>query len=380
MSPPKVMLVFGTRPEAIKLAPVIRAFRKSGTVDLQIVVTAQHRQMLDQVLEVFGITPNIDLDLMLPNQTLANFTARALVEMDRVYAKLSPELILVQGDTTTVLAASLSAFYRRIPVAHVEAGLRTFDLNAPWPEEGNRVLTSRLAELHFAPTDQSRRNLLNEGIAPEKIHVTGNTGIDALLQVRELISEKPTPVPGLAEHILDGRRLVVVTGHRRENFGPALDSICGAISDLAIRYPQVHFIYPMHLNPQVRKTVELRLAGDRHPNVHLLEPLPYLPFVRLMEASYLLLTDSGGIQEEAPSLGKPVLVMRDTTERPEAIEAGTSRVVGTDSERIKAEVSRLLDDADEYNKMSKAANPFGDGHAAEAIREISLKFLALKRS
>jgi len=370
------MVVFGTRPEAIKLAPVVRAFQDSDSAELCVVVTAQHRQMLDQVLDVFGIRPEVDLNLMLPGQTLAGFTARALVELDRVYAELSPDLVLVQGDTATVLAASLGAFYRRIPIGHVEAGLRTFDLNAPWPEEANRVLTSHIASLHFAPTPQSRLNLLAEGIPSEKIHVTGNTAIDALLLARDMLASHPKTVPGLPAETLDGHRLVLITGHRRESFGNGFNGICEGISALAARYPQVHFIYPVHLNPNVRKPVEALLGRNRHPNVHLLEPLPYLPFVRLMEASCLLLTDSGGIQEEAPSLGKPVFVMRDTTERPEAVQAGTSRMVGTNPEVIQREVSRVLDNADEYSKMTSGRNPFGDGHAAEMIRDISLRFLS----
>ena len=373
---PKIMVIFGTRPEAIKLAPVIRAFQKSDAVELSVVVTAQHRQMLDQVLDVFGICPDVDLDLMLPNQTLADFTARALVQLDRVYAEQRPDLVLVQGDTTTVLAASLGAFYRRVPIGHVEAGLRTFDLTAPWPEEANRVLTSHLADLHFAPTAQSRLNLLAEKVPSDRIHVTGNTAIDALLLAQEILRSRDVAVPGLPEQLLSGRRLVLITGHRRENFGDGFQGICQGVSRLALRYPDVHFVYPVHLNPNVMEPVNAALGNGQHANVHLLQPLGYLPFVKLMSASYLILTDSGGIQEEAPSLGKPVFVMRDTTERPEAVEAGTARIVGTDPERIIREVSRVLDSAEEYEKMSRARNPFGDGNAAEAIWDISLKFLS----
>ena len=376
VSRPRVMVTFGTRPEAIKLAPVIRAFQRSDAVELSVVVTAQHRQMLDQVLEVFGIRPDVDLDLMLPSQTLADFTARALVQLDRVYVEQRPNLVLVQGDTTTVLAASLGAFYRRVPIGHVEAGLRTFDLSAPWPEEANRVLTSRLADLHFAPTPQSRLNLLAEKVSADRIHVTGNTAIDALLLAQEFLRSRDVPVPGLPEALLNGPRLVLITGHRRENFGNGFRGICQGISRLASRYPDVHFVYPVHLNPNVREPVNAALGSGRQANVHLLEPISYLPFVKLMSASQLILTDSGGIQEEAPSLRKPVFVMRETTERPEAVEAGTARIVGTDPERIIREVSRVLDSAEEYEKMSRARNPFGDGSAAEAIRDISLEFLS----
>jgi UDP-N-acetylglucosamine 2-epimerase (non-hydrolysing) len=375
-SRPRVMVIFGTRPEAIKLAPVIRAFQKSDAVQLSVVVTAQHRQMLDQVLEVFGIRPNVDLDLMLPNQTLADFTARALIQLDRVCAEYDPNLVLVQGDTTTVLAASLAAFYRHIPIGHVEAGLRTFDLRAPWPEEANRVLTSHLADLHFSPTPRSRLNLLAESVPSVRIHVTGNTGIDALLLAQEILRSRDVPVPGLPEPLLSGRRLVLITGHRRENFGNGFQGICQGISRLASHYPGVDFVYPVHLNPNVREPVNALLGNGRHANVHLLQPMSYVPFVKLMSASHLILTDSGGIQEEAPSLGKPVFVMRESTERPEAVEAGTARIVGTDPERIIQEVSRVLDSTEEYEKMSRAKNPFGDGNAAAAIRDISLEFLS----
>jgi UDP-N-acetylglucosamine 2-epimerase (non-hydrolysing) len=373
---PKVMVIFGTRPEAIKLAPVIRVFEDSRSADLRIVVTAQHRQMLDQVLETFGIRPHVDLDLMQPNQTLASFTARALVELDHVYEREKPALVLVQGDTTTVLAASLGAFYRGIPVGHVEAGLRTFNPKAPWPEEANRVLTSHLADLHFAPTSQSRLNLLAERVPPENIHVTGNTAIDALLLARQILASRPAPVPGLPERLLEGQRFVLITGHRRENFGNGFLGICQGIAVLASSYPEVHFIYPVHLNPNVQEPVKSILGQNRHPNVHLLEPLGYLPFVRLMLASQVILTDSGGIQEEAPTLGKPVFVMRDTTERPEAVQAGAARLVGTDPGRICREVSRVLDSPREYDAMARAGNPFGDGTAARAIHDISLGFLS----
>jgi UDP-N-acetylglucosamine 2-epimerase (non-hydrolysing) len=327
------------------------------------------------VLEVFNIRPDVDLNLMQPNQTLADLTARSLVQLDAVYRQEEPDLVLVQGDTTTVLAASLSAFYRGIPIGHVEAGLRTFNIRAPWPEEANRVLTTRLADIHFAPTTRSRQNLLAENVPEAAIHVTGNTAVDALLLARNLIARRPVAVPGIPEQLLDGRVLVLITGHRRENFGNGFKGICQGISDLALRYSAAEFIYPVHLNPNVRDVVIGVLGRHRHANVHLVDPLGYLPFVRLMTACRVILTDSGGIQEEAPALGKPVFVMRETTERPEAVEAGTARLVGTDPGRICAEVSRVLDSTEEYCKMAQARNPFGNGTAALAIRDISLEFL-----
>jgi len=378
-SVPLVLVVFGTRPEAIKLAPVIRVFRESSALRLRVVVTAQHRQMLDQVLEVFGIQPDDDLNLMQAGQTLAEFTARALVGLDRVFVEHRPDLVLVQGDTSTVLAASLAAFYRHIPVGHVEAGLRTFNRDAPWPEETNRVVTGQLADLHFAPTEQNRQNLIAEGIASSRIHVTGNTGVDALLLARDLALVRHIEIPGLPVDILDGRRFVLVTGHRRESFGSGFQSICRGIALLADRYPDVDFVYPVHLNPEVRRPVEALLGQGHRANVHLIEPLPYLAFVRLMEACQAILTDSGGIQEEAPSLGKPVFVMRETTERLEAVWAGVSRLVGTNPDRILSEVSKVLDSPDEYAGMAQGRNPFGDGHASEAIRDIVLAFLTNQR-
>jgi len=369
----KVSVIFGTRPEAIKLAPVIIALRKHRRVDCRVCVTAQHRQMLDQVLEVFGIVPDVDLKLMRPNQTLAGLTARATKALDQYMGEEKPDLVLVQGDTTTVFVASLVSFYHQIPVGHVEAGLRTGNLYSPWPEEANRVLTSHIAALHFAPTDVSRKNLIKEGILPSNIVVTGNTVIDALLLTLRRVNRSWPAIDGLGAGLMKGKpspRIVLITGHRRENFGKGFESICRAIRELAKRFPDVHFVYPVHLNPNVRDPVMTMLGnhgGRLLPNVHLIEPLPYLPFVALMNRSTIILTDSGGIQEEAPSIGKPVLVMRDTSERPEAISAGTARLVGTSQERIVKEVSRLLTDPTAYQEMSQKHNPYGDGKASKRI-------------
>jgi UDP-N-acetylglucosamine 2-epimerase (non-hydrolysing) len=380
MSIATVSLVFGTRPEAIKLAPVYLRFRQSEAVRTRVCVTGQHREMLDQVLEVFAIRPDTDLSLMQPDQTLAALTARTLTALDRYYAEDRPDLVIVQGDTTTVLCASLAAFYRRIPVAHVEAGLRTGNLEAPWPEELNRVLTSRMARLHFAPTEESRQNLLREGVPVASIHVTGNTVIDALMLARARITERAPAIDGLPNaslNFLGQRPLVLITGHRRENFGAGLAAICDAIRELARRYPKAAFIYPVHLNPRVRGPVQERLGTpDLRDQVYLIEPLPYLPFVALMNRATLILTDSGGIQEEAPSLGKPVLVMRETTERPEAVAAGTVKLVGTHTDTIVAEASRLLSDPVAYQAMARSINPYGDGAAAPRIVAACLRFLA----
>jgi UDP-N-acetylglucosamine 2-epimerase (non-hydrolysing) len=367
-----VAVIFGTRPEAIKLAPVILALRRDHGFRCRVCVTAQHRQMLDQVLEVFGIVPDVDLDLMQPVQTLAGFTARAITAIDEYLAHDKPDLVLVQGDTTTVFCAALAAFYHHIPVGHVEAGLRTGNLDSPWPEEANRVLTTRLAALHFAPTETNRQNLLKEGVAEDRIVVTGNTVIDALLLALESVRESMPTIPGLPDSVSKPNghnpRVVLITGHRRENFGDGLDNICTGIARLAHRFPDVEFVFPVHLNPKVREPV-LRILGNNHRshNLHLIEPLAYLPFVALMNRASLVLTDSGGVQEEAPSLGKPVLVMRDTTERPEAVKAGTVKLVGTMTEQIVEETSRLLTDADCYEQMRRAHNPYGDGKAAARI-------------
>jgi len=362
-------VIFGTRPEAIKMAPVVAALKASDDITVRVCVTGQHREMLDQVLEVFGITPDNDLELMRQNQTLAGLSARAIEAVDAELAAHPADMVLVQGDTTTVLCAALAAFYRRVPVGHVEAGLRSFDMNHPWPEEANRVVTSRLATLHFAPTATSRANLLREGIDDRHIVVTGNTVIDALLMAVDRLRREPVTVPGLDESLLTGGApLVLITGHRRENFGAGFESICSSIAALADAHPTTHFVYPVHLNPNVREPVERLLSsGQERRNVHLIEPLPYLPFVALMNRATLILTDSGGVQEEAPSLGKPVLVMRETTERPEAVDAGTVRLVGSDRTRIVAEVTRLLTDDDERRRMSEAHNPYGDGRSAARI-------------
>ena len=377
--PRKLAVVFGTRPEAIKLAPVILALQDNPEFRCHVCVTAQHRQMLDQVLEVFQIVPDTDLDLMEPNQTLGRFSARSLEAVDRFLTSERPDLVLVQGDTTTVFMAALAAFYHRIPVGHVEAGLRTGDLQAPWPEEANRVLTTRLAALHFAPTETSRANLLRENVPDHRVVVTGNTVIDALfLALRKVKKERP-PIPGLAAATLTAWGdcpVVLITGHRRENHGAGFESICQAISELARRFPKAQFVYPVHLNPNVREPVQRILTGPNLRNVHLIEPLAYLPFIALLDRATIVLTDSGGIQEEAPSLGKPVLVMRTTTERPEAVEAGTVKLVGTDFATIVGETSRLLSEPAAYDAMARAHNPYGDGHATGRIIKACSEFLA----
>lgn len=380
----KVMLVFGTRPEAIKMAPLVKAFqRQPEEFDTVVCVTGQHREMLDQVLKIFEITPDYDLDIMKQGQDLYDVTARVLTGMRDVLKEAQPDVVLVHGDTTTSTAAALAAFYQQIPVGHVEAGLRTHNIYSPWPEEMNRQITGRIATYHFAPTPLSRQNLLAEGVKEEQVTVTGNTVIDALYMVvdkikadRELDAqlEKLLAEAGYDVKRLDGeRRLVLITGHRRENFGEGFIRMCQAIKALTEKYPEVDFVYPMHLNPNVRRPIHEVFGEDlsRLGNMFFIEPLEYLSFVYLMEKSHIVLTDSGGIQEEAPGLGKPVLVMRDTTERPEALEAGTVKLVGTDYERIVAEVSALLSDRDYYEGMSRAVNPYGDGRACGRI----LKFL-----
>lgn len=374
----KVMLIFGTRPEAIKMAPLVKAFQaRADQFETIVTVTGQHRQMLDQVLDLFEITPDYDLDIMKPGQDLFDVTSRVLTGMRDVLDRAQPDLVLVHGDTSTSTAAALAAFYRQIPVGHVEAGLRTGDIYSPWPEEMNRLITSRIATLNFSPTEQARQNLLRENVAPEKITVTGNTVIDAL----HMVVDKIENTSGLEDEVKrqikesgydlglqdSGRRLILITGHRRENFGEGFIRICHAIKELAEKYPDVDLLYPMHLNPNVRKPIAEVFSGDTPSNVHFIEPLEYLPFVYLQKRSYLILTDSGGIQEEAPSLGKPVLVMREVTERPEALEAGTIRLVGTDDRKIVAEASRFLDDAEYYHANSLIANPYGDGHACSRI-------------
>jgi UDP-N-acetylglucosamine 2-epimerase (non-hydrolysing) len=361
----KVSFIFGTRPEAIKLCPLVRMMRVNQSFETHVCVTGQHRQMLDQVLEAFEVKPDVDLALMQPNQTLASLTARAIVAVDEYLGEHKPQMVIVQGDTTTVLCASLAAFYHRIPVGHVEAGLRTGDKFSPFPEEINRVLASRMADLHFAPTPWARDNLLREGVEAKRVHVTGNTVIDALQIAVEKVKKNPPKIEELSAEATDGRPMVLITGHRRENFGEGFATICEALANLSEAFPGAAFVYPVHLNPNVREPV-FRTLGKRR-NVHLIDPLSYLPFVALMEKAYVILTDSGGVQEEAPSLGKPVLVMRDTTERPEAVEAGTVRLVGANRERIVAGVSTLLSDRRAYETMARATNPYGDGHACERI-------------
>lgn len=370
MAKKKVMMVFGTRPEAIKMAPLVTELKRRDELEIIVVVTAQHRQMLDQVLDLFGIVPDEDLDLMSAGQTLPELTSRILQGVGEVIARHRPDRLLVHGDTTTTFATSLAAFYQRVPVGHVEAGLRTGNLYSPWPEEANRRLAGVLSDLHFAPTEKAAANLRGEQVAADTIHVTGNTVIDALLATAKRIDTDASLQASLASRFpfLDAsKRLVLVTGHRRENFGEGFEQICLALARLAERQ-DVQVVYPVHLNPMVQEPVN-RLLGHL-PGVHLIPPQDYLPFIYLMRQAYLIITDSGGIQEEAPSLGKPVLVMRDTTERPEAVAAGTVRLVGTDATRIVAEASRLLDSKTDYQRMAQANNPFGDGQASRRIADL----------
>ena len=368
----KILVVFGTRPEAIKMAPVVRALRSAGGADVKICVTAQHRQMLDQVMDIFRLKADYDLDVMSPGQTLGDVTCKVLKGMDGVLAGFSPDLVLVQGDTTTVMAASLASFYRRIDIGHVEAGLRTGNIYSPWPEEMNRLIAGNIARYHFAPTERSKRNLLNEGKNPENVFVTGNTVIDALHEACGIIDSDAALAASLAARFpyLDpAKRLILVTGHRRENFGEGFVSICKAIARVAER-SDVQVVYPVHMNPNVRAPVNAILAG--RGNIFLEEPLDYLSFLHLMRKAHFVVTDSGGVQEEAPSLGKPVIVMRDTTERPESVDAGTVILAGTDADRIAGGAERLLDDEGFYGAMSRAVNPYGDGLAAKRIAEIAL--------
>lgn len=374
----KVMLVFGTRPEAIKMAPLVKEFQKYPHQFQTIVcVTGQHREMLDQVLDLFEIKPDYDLNIMKQGQDLYDITSRVLLGMRDVLSKAKPDIVLVHGDTTTSTASALAAFYQQISVGHIEAGLRTHNVYSPWPEEMNRLLTARLASYHFSPTNLSKNNLLAEGILEDKIIVTGNTVIDALFMVvakmkadKSRSDEVQSIIKNLGydiERLNQKRRLVLITGHRRENFGEGFVNICSAIKTLSERYPEVDFVYPMHLNPNVRKPIQ-EVFGDGYlSNMFFIEPLEYLSFVYLLDKASIVLTDSGGIQEEAPGLGKPVLVMRDTTERPEAVDAGTVKLVGTDYDKIISEVAHLLDDAIHYNQMSKATNPYGDGKACKKI-------------
>jgi len=372
----KILLVFGTRPEAIKMAPLVLAFQNhSHNLETKVCVTAQHREMLDQVLKIFDITPDFDLDIMKPEQDLYDVTSKILLGMKDILKNYQPDMVLVHGDTTTTIATALSAFYQKIPVGHVEAGLRTGDIYSPWPEEANRKLTGSITKFHFAPTKTSMDNLSREGVKNTDIYVTGNTVIDALLWVLNKIENSTTLKESLSQRIISEfpdfttqKRFVLITGHRRENFGQGFLDMCSAIKTLALKHTDVNFVYPVHLNPNVQKPVLELLSGIE--NVYLVSPFDYEPFVYLMSKSYLILTDSGGIQEEAPSLGKPVLVMRDTTERPEAIAAGTVKLVGTNSDNIINEVTILLEDTVSYERMSKAHNPYGDGKACKKIINI----------
>ncbi len=369
----KILLVFGTRPEAIKMAPLVKALAKDDFFDSKVCVTAQHREMLDQVLELFEITPDFDLNLMKDGQDLYDITSKVLIGLREVFLEFKPDLVLVHGDTATTFAATLAAFYQQIPVGHVEAGLRTGNMYSPWPEEANRVLTGRLAKWHFSPTERNKQALLDEKISSDCIIVTGNTVIDALQLVIKKIAESAELKSSITNSLTTAglsinaaeHRYVLVTGHRRENFGGGFENICSALYGLAIANPETHFIYPVHLNPNVQEPVN-RLLG-RVNNVHLIKPLSYEPFVYLMQNSYLVLTDSGGVQEEAPGLGKPVLVMRDNTERPEAVEAGTVKLLGTNMNLIQEAVQELLDDHTLYLKMSQAHNPYGDGTSSFKI-------------
>lgn len=364
----KVLSVFGTRPEAIKMAPLVLALAADERFDARVCVTGQHREMLDQVLDLFAIQPAFDLNIMKPGQDLTDVTTAILQGMKDVFAQFKPDIVLVHGDTATTFATSLAAYYQQIPVAHVEAGLRTGNLYSPWPEEANRKLTGALAALHFAPTETSSQNLQREGVPASSIVVTGNTVIDALLEVVTKLKHDPTLQQRFSQQfafLAPERRIVLVTGHRRESFGDGFERICQALADTAQAFPDVDIVYPVHLNPNVREPVNRLLAGIA--NIHLIEPLDYLPFVYLMNRAYIILTDSGGIQEEAPSLGKPVLVMRDTTERPEAVQAGTVKLVGTEVAAITLHLRELLTDTAAYQRMSIAHNPYGDGNACQRI-------------
>jgi len=364
----RILTVFGTRPEAIKMAPVVHELAREAAIEAKVCVTAQHREMLDQVLDLFEIKPDFDLNIMKPDQDVTDVTCAILAGMRGVFAKFRPDCVLVHGDTATTLASTLASYFQKVPVGHVEAGLRTGDLYSPWPEEANRKLTGALARMHFAPTETSRQNLLREGVSAGAIVVTGNTVIDALMWVKQKLDADIVLRHRLATqfpYLSESRRIVLITGHRRESFGAGFERICQAVAQAAAQFPDVDFVYPVHLNPNVREPVNRLLRGLK--NVYLIEPLDYLPFVYLMDRSYIILTDSGGVQEEAPSLGKPVLVMRDTTERPEAVEAGTVRLVGTDIIAIVSQIALLLTAPSEYQSMSFAHNPYGDGSASKRI-------------
>lgn len=375
----KVLLVFGTRPEAIKMAPLVKAFEKHNIIETKVCVTAQHREMLDQVLELFEVVPDYDLNIMKKNQDLFEITSNILIKLKEVLNISKPDVVLVHGDTTTTFSASLAAFYLQIPVGHVEAGLRTHNLLSPFPEEANRQLTSRLASFHFAPTNSSYQNLLDEGVDKDKIFITGNTVIDTLLTTDEKIQSSQIKQESLKKHIENNgylictKRIVLVTGHRRENFGDGFIQICKALKEIALKNQDIDIVYPLHLNPNVKDVVHKHL--DSVNNIYLINPLDYEPFVYLMRKSYIILTDSGGIQEEAPSLGKPILVMRDTTERPEAVDAKTVKLVGTDKNLIIKSTQELLDNVSVYNSMAKVKNPYGDGEASTNILNSLLKVL-----
>ncbi|MFH4860355.1 non-hydrolyzing UDP-N-acetylglucosamine 2-epimerase [Vibrio diabolicus] len=374
MTKKRVLTVFGTRPEAIKMAPLVHALANDERFEAKCCVTAQHREMLDQVLELFDIKPDYDLDLMRAGQSLNDVTARILLELKPVLQEFKPDVVLVHGDTATTFAASLAAYYEQVPVGHVEAGLRTGNIYSPWPEEANRKLTGTLTQYHFAPTDTSQNNLLQENFDEKNISVTGNTVIDALFIIKDKIDHDKSLQQQLSEQFLflcENKKLVLVTGHRRESFGGGFERICEALALTAQKHPEAQIVYPMHLNPNVREPVNRILAGIN--NVHLIEPQQYLPFIYLMNKAHIILTDSGGIQEEAPSLGKPVLVMRDTTERPEAVEAGTVKLVGTNVDRIVTGLTTLLQDEQAYKEMSFAHNPYGDGKACQRILDVLAK-------
>nr|WP_275667237.1 UDP-N-acetylglucosamine 2-epimerase (non-hydrolyzing) [Vibrio sp. Isolate24] len=367
----KVLITFGTRPEAIKMAPLVHQMKGDARFETKVCVTGQHREMLHQVLELFRVEPDYDLDIMEPGQTLTTVTTKILTGMERVLSEFKPDVVLVHGDTATTLGATLASYYQQIQVGHVEAGLRTGNIYSPWPEEGNRKLTGCLTNFHFAPTKTSRQNLVDENVADTDIHVTGNTVIDALFMIRDKIendSDLRTTLDSVFPMLEADKKLILVTGHRRESFGGGFERICQALSDTAKRHPECQILYPVHLNPNVQEPVNRLLKNI--PNIHLVEPQQYLPFVYLMNKAHIILTDSGGIQEEAPSLGKPVLVMRDTTERPEAVEAGTVKLVGTDSGLICRELTQLLTDKTAYESMSQAHNPYGDGLACQRIADI----------
>lgn len=370
----KILIIFGTRPEAIKMAPLIDAFTLDSRFELKVCITGQHREMLDQVLELFRIKPDFDLNVMKPNQALQDITASILIGLKPVLNEYKPNIVLVHGDTATTFAASLSAFYNQIEVGHIEAGLRTGNIYSPWPEEANRKLTSVITKFHFAPTNESRKNLLNEGVDKNKITVTGNTVIDALLMVKEKLNKESSISKDLTllfKYLDPDKKLILVTGHRRESFGHGFERICMALREIATKNKNVQILYPVHLNPNVQEPVKKLLTGL--DNVFLIKPQQYLPFVYLMDRASIILTDSGGIQEEAPSLGKPVLVLRDTTERPEAVAAGTVKLVGTDAKLIVKEVNSLLNNPKKYDKMSKAHNPYGDGLACDRILNFLVK-------